>query len=189
MDGDWLHGRDSTVHHFRHRKKRHRSAFMTSKPYRPNVGIVLFNRNGDVLVGNRIQFPDVFQFPQGGIDEGEEPLQAALRELYEETSIQIQGPPAGQLDEWLYYEFPEQIPDRLKQYRGQKQKWFFFFWEGDLEQLQLDHYEQEFLSMEWRSMDQVVREIADFKKQAYREVAEKGGLIIREYLKARGHIF
>lgn len=153
------------------------------KPYRPNAGIVVFNRTGEVLVGDRIQYPGMFQFPQGGLDDGEDPLEGALRELYEETSLKLDPPPAGELKDWLHYDFPLDVPVHLRSYQGQKQKWFFFFWEGDPSTLVLDHHEQEFASLQWKDFDLVVRDIIEFKKPVYLKILEEGKRIINEYLK------
>lgn len=155
------------------------------KPYRSNVGVVVFNDRGEVLTGERIQYPGVFQFPQGGMDEGEEPLEAARRELYEEVGLRLLDRPAGEIRDWLYYEFPEDIPPHLKRYRGQKQKWFFFHWNGDPDSLSLDHHEQEFESLRWSDLDRVAREIVGFKKDVYAILAREGQRIIRAYLKER----
>lgn len=128
-----------------------------------------------VLVGERLEFPGVFQFPQGGIDDGEEPLRAARRELFEETGIEISDPPAYEIAEWLHYDFPEEIPERLKRFRGQAQKWFFFEWEGDPASLSLQHHhEQEFRSMKWAPFPTVVAGIVSFKKEVYARLYEEG---------------
>lgn len=153
---------------------------MDERPYRLNAGVVLFNRDCNVLAGDRIHYPGMYQFPQGGIDPGEDPLEGALRELYEETGIRLSSPPAFEVPEWLTYEFPEEIPDRLKAYRGQKQKWFFFFWDGNPEALSLDHHEQEFRSLQWMSMDEIVDKIIDFKKPVYRILGEYAKKVLND---------
>ncbi len=152
------------------------------KPYRENVGVVVFNRLGRVLVGERIQYPGVFQFPQGGLDPGEDPESGARRELAEETSLRIEGPPAGEIEEWLTYEFPEDIPAHLKKYRGQRQKWFFFFWDGDASTLQLDLHDREFLSVKWADLDQIADEIVPFKQPVYDVVRRQGKEVIQKWL-------
>ncbi len=141
-----------------------------SKPYRPNVGIVVINQQGKVLAGERISYPGVFQYPQGGIDDGEDPLDAAVRELYEETGLRISGKPSGETKDWLYYDFPEDIPEKLKKYRGQKQKWFFFRWDGEISSLNTDVHEKEFLSLKWADPAELTAGIVDFKKEVYREI-------------------
>lgn len=153
------------------------------KPYRKNVGIVVFNSKGLVLVGERVQFPGIFQFPQGGMDDGEKPLEAARRELLEETGLKIDDPPAGEIEDWLTYEFPENIPAHLKKYRGQEQKWFFFFWDGDPSQLRLDLHEREFLSVKWDDLEKICADIVEFKKPVYSRVMDEGRRIIAGHQK------
>ncbi len=137
------------------------------KPYRKNVGIVVFNSKKQVLVGDRVDYPEKYQFPQGGIDEGENPIDAAKRELYEEIGLELDNP-VYEIPEWLYYEFPEDIPDHLKKYRGQMQKWFFFFWDGDISQLKLDNHIREFRTVKWDTLDNIVENIVEFKKDVYK---------------------
>lgn len=155
------------------------------KPYRDNVGVVVFNSLGKVLVGERIQYPGVFQFPQGGLDAGEDPETGARRELEEETSLRMEAPPAGEIEEWLTYEFPEDIPAHLKKYRGQRQKWFFFFWDGDPSTLRLDLHDREFLSVKWADLDRIADEIVAFKKPVYNVIRDKGKETIRRWQESR----
>src|SRR3979490_807319 len=106
---------------------------LDSKPYRPNVGIALFNASGNVLIGRRFRDdgPEIilpgleWQMPQGGIDAGEDPRTAAMRELFEETGVP-RADPLGEVTDWLTYEFPPYHgpPHRLARFRGQRQKWF-----------------------------------------------------------------
>ncbi len=109
-------------------------AFMTdNRPYRPNVGIALFNASGRVLIGRRFRDdgPEIilpgleWQMPQGGIDAGENPRTAVMRELWEETGV-ANAEYLGETD-WLSYEFPPfaaPSSHRLAKFRGQRQKWF-----------------------------------------------------------------
>jgi len=123
--------------------------------YRACVGIVVLNKNRHVFVAKRLDgersgWPNSWQFPQGGIDERENPQTAALRELNEETgisSIKI-------LDEmpiWLYYDIPEHIAARswTGQYKGQRQKWFLMKFTGSDEEINLKQHVQEFCDWEW----------------------------------------
>ncbi len=144
-----------------------------TKPYRENVGVVIFNSKKEVLVGNRVDFPKFFQFPQGGIDAGESTLEAAYRELKEETSIEMDTPPIAETSEWLYYDFPADIPPHLKKFQGQKQKWFLFYWEGEPKMLNLSLHQQEFLSLKWMDFIVVVEEVIEFKKSVYEKLYEE----------------
>ncbi|MBL8022141.1 MAG: RNA pyrophosphohydrolase [Leptospirales bacterium] len=158
---------------------------MSEKPYRPNVGIVVFNASGLVLAGERIDLPGIFQLPQGGLEEGEDPAEAAKRELFEETGLKLDGKPLFEIMNWLTYDFPEQIPDHLKKYRGQKQKWFFFFWDGNPETLQLDHHhEREFSRLQWMHFGHLARDAAPFKKDVYQTVYETSRTFMKQYLAA-----
>ena len=113
---------------------------MTDKPYRPNVGIALFNARGRVLIARRFKDdgPEIilpgfeWQMPQGGIDPNEDPRPAAQRELYEETGV-TSVDYLGETPDWLTYEFPPYHgpPHRLAVFRGQRQKWFAFRFTGD----------------------------------------------------------
>jgi putative (di)nucleoside polyphosphate hydrolase len=143
------------------------------KPYRENVGIVVLNARGEVLVGERVNFPGVFQFPQGGMDPGESPLAAARRELLEETGLRLAGAPALEIEDWLYYDFPENVSAKLKAYRGQKQKWFVFRWDGDPGTLRLDLHQREFERVRWARLDEIVAGIVAFKRPVYERVARE----------------
>lgn len=155
------------------------------RPYRKNVGIVVFNSQAQVLAGERGDRPGSFQFPQGGLDEGESPVEAARRELLEETTLDYRGPVAFEFLNWLTYDFPEQVPAHLKEYRGQKQRWIFFYWDGDLSTLDLSKSCGEFARLAWMDFDRVVRDIADFKKPVYQILHDTGRNFIRQYLAER----
>src|SRR3954447_7330806 len=110
-----------------------RRLFMSNdKPYRPNVGVALLNASGQVLIGHRFRDdgPEIvlpgleWQMPQGGIDDGENPRDAVMRELWEETGV-LHADYLGETD-WLAYDFPpyDGPPHRLAKFRGQRQKWF-----------------------------------------------------------------
>ncbi len=152
------------------------------KPYRNNVGMIIFNSRGEVLVGDRIDYPEKFQFPQGGIDEGETPEEAARRELYEEIGLDLQHP-VFEIPEWLFYDFPEDIPEHLKKYRGQRQKWFFYHWDGDPATLNLNTHLREFRSVKWMHMDELVKNIVEFKKNVYKTIFRYYKYFVPEYLK------
>jgi putative (di)nucleoside polyphosphate hydrolase len=153
------------------------------KPYRKNVGIVVFNDKGQVLVGERIGWPGVYQFPQGGLNKGETPIDAARRELYEETSLQMDGLPIHEMDEWLTYEFPDGMDNhRLEKYRGQEQRWFFFHWSGNPATLDLDVHHREFTQVKWADLDDIVADIVEFKRPVYLEIHGVARQVIGAYL-------
>lgn len=155
------------------------------KPYRLNTGVVVFNSRGKVLVGDRIQYPEKFQFPQGGLESGEDPLEGALRELAEETGLELPPEPADEIKDWLTYEFPKDIPDHLQKFKGQKQKWFFFHWDGDIEMLDPNTQFQEFRTLKWDDFENVYEQIVDFKKDTYKRLFEEGKKIIENHLKLK----
>jgi putative (di)nucleoside polyphosphate hydrolase len=162
----------------------HNSSILTvdqNKPYRKNVGMVVFNSQKLVLVGDRVDYPEKYQFPQGGIDENETPLEAAIRELYEEIGLKLEKP-VYEIPEWLTYEFPEDIPEYLKKYRGQLQKWFFFFWDGDLRQLNLENHIREFRTVKWMDIDTLVNNIVAFKKDVYKVIKKHFDEFVPKFL-------
>lgn len=152
-----------------------------SKPYRMNAGMIVFNSSGLVLAGDRIQYPGHFQLPQGGIDEGEKPRDAAIRELAEELGLRI-SEPVGEIPDWLTYEFPQDVPDHLKRYRGQKQKWLYFYWDGDPSTLDLDAHEREFNSVRWMSFSELTENIIEFKKDVYQKLQKHAESFIADFL-------
>lgn len=143
-------------------------AKISPKPYRPNVGMIVFNSKGEVLTGERIGFPGAWQFPQGGIDKGEDPYEAAVRELYEEVGIQ-KPELVGEYPDWIEYDFPSDlgITGKLKKYRGQTQKWFLFYWDHPIEDCNLDIHEREFTSIRFLPFSQVAETIVAFKRETY----------------------
>lgn len=156
---------------------------MAGKPYRKNVGIVVFNRAGEVLLGERVNYPGSLQFPQGGIDPGEEPGAAALRELEEEIGLRLSGPPNGEIKEWLRYDFPPDIPKKLRKFQGQEQKWYFYFWDGPISELDLDAHEREFSSVRWGTLEDALASIVSFKRELYQEVTSQARVIISTFLR------
>jgi putative (di)nucleoside polyphosphate hydrolase len=146
--------------------------------YRPCVGIVLFNDAGKVFSGHRkaAGLPDDaprWQWPQGGMDEGETPIEAAYRELAEETGIR-KASLLYEMPGWLTYDLPEDIIGKaLKgKFRGQKQKWFAFRFEGSDADICLDGHEQiEFESWAWRSLEDCVDRVIAFKRPVYEAVS------------------
>ncbi|WP_062011759.1 RNA pyrophosphohydrolase [Aureimonas sp. AU4] len=156
-----------------------------SLPYRPCVGIMVLNRENRVFVGRRVVEPrgemdgatQLWQMPQGGIDEGEDALEAARRELFEETGIRS----VELLDEtpdWLTYELPpELVGIALKgRFRGQKQRWFAFRFTGRDEEIAIDPppggHTAEFTEYAWKPMDEVLHLVVPFKRGVYQQVID-----------------
>lgn len=155
-------------------------------PYRPCVGVALFNPAGLVFVGRRrsdagpehVAGPHAWQMPQGGIDDGEDPFAAALRELYEETNVPADAVTRlGETREWLAYDLP---PDVMKQawkgrYRGQRQKWFAFGLTGDAAVIDVDapgggRHKPEFDAWRWERLEALPDLIIPFKRPVYEGV-------------------
>ena len=143
-------------------------------PYRPCVGVALVNRDGLIFTGQRIDSAgDAWQMPQGGIDPGEEPQSAALRELTEETGI---SPDLVSVEHvspsWHHYDLPHDLIPKLwkGRFRGQKQKWFLMRFAGTDTDIEIQTAHPEFSAWRWATPDQVVRDIVPFKRALYRDV-------------------
>ncbi|MBI5265523.1 MAG: RNA pyrophosphohydrolase [Bradyrhizobium sp.] len=154
-----------------------------ARPYRPNVGIALFNSAGDVLIGRRFRDdgPEIilpgleWQMPQGGVDEGENLREAAMRELWEETGVRTAAY-LGETD-WLSYEFPPYHgpPHRLAKFRGQRQKWFALRFTGRDDEIDpltpRNGQPAEFDDWRWERLDRVADLVVPFRCEVYRTVA------------------
>ena len=146
----------------------------TELPYRSCVGITLFNQDKKVLVAERLDYPGNWQMPQGGIDSGETPAQAAMRELKEEIGTnhaEIMERAKG----WLFYDLPEYLKgERLKgKYRGQKQIWFAMLFKGNDSEINLQTKKPEFIDWNWVELENVIDLIVPFKKTVYESVVEQ----------------
>lgn len=148
---------------------------MNKELYRPAVGIVLIKPQKGIFAGKRIgNFSHSWQMPQGGIDKDESALNAAKRELFEETnvrSIQL----LDQIDEWLSYDIPaEYIPNFWEgKYQGQKQKWFLMEFLGDDSEINVSTNEPEFSKWNWLSSKEIIDNIVPFKKELYLQIFQK----------------
>ena len=151
-----------------------------ARPYRAGVGIMLLNKAGEVFVGQRIDNPaDAWQMPQGGIDEGEDPLSAARREMQEETGTD-KAELLAESRSWLYYDLPRDLADRIwkGRYRGQRQKWFAFRFAGNDSDIQIETAHPEFRSWKWAAMHELPNLIVPFKRKLYADLlVEFAGLL------------
>jgi putative (di)nucleoside polyphosphate hydrolase len=141
-------------------------------PYRPSVGVMLLNKDGRVFVGRRIdQSVEGWQMPQGGIDEGETPHQAALRELKEEIGTD-KCEFLREMDGWLSYDLPAHLIGVALhgRFRGQRQKWLAARFTGADADINLETHDPEFESWRWIAMDELPSLIVPFKRDTYRKV-------------------
>ncbi len=143
-------------------------------PYRPCVGITLINPQGLIFAGQRLDSTaDAWQMPQGGIDDGETPRAAALRELGEETGVTADAVSfVAKTHHWLTYDLP---PDLLGhvwggKYRGQRQKWFLYRFQGPDSLINITHEPQEFAAWRWISAADMLAAIVPFKREVYTQV-------------------
>lgn len=141
-------------------------------PYRPGVGIMLLDADNRVFVGRRIDSTmDAWQMPQGGIDEGEEPAEAALRELEEEVGTN-KAEIIAQSNEWLSYEIPDRLIPRIwnGKYRGQRQMWFAMRFLGESVDININTSHPEFCEWRWASLEDLPGIIVPFKRDIYSKV-------------------
>lgn len=153
-------------------------------PYRPCVGVMLFNREGLAFIGQRLKGPEhvdlthSWQMPQGGIDPGEEPWPAAVRELREETNIHSVER-IGEVADWLKYDIPRDIVGQAwkGKYRGQTQKWFamrFTGAESEIDVVQPNGApEAEFGAWRWESIQNIPDLVVPFKRAVYDRVVRE----------------
>ena len=144
-------------------------------PLRSGVGIVVLNKENKVFVAKRIDNPKNFwQMPQGGVDEGEDFLKAAYRELEEETSIK-NVKLIKELDGTITYELPDRLLGLIwkGKYRGQKQKWFLMRFVGIDNEINIKTKHPEFLEWKWVELDKITDLVVDFKLHVYKEVKDK----------------
>jgi putative (di)nucleoside polyphosphate hydrolase len=143
--------------------------------YRPNVGIMLLNAHGRVFVAKRIDFPgEAWQMPQGGIDDGEEPRSAALRELEEEIGT-AKAELLAESRDWFRYELPTELQGKLwgGKWKGQRQKWFAMRFTGVDGDINIATSHPEFSAWRWADPGDVPRLIIPFKRAIYERVVEE----------------
>ncbi len=142
--------------------------------YRPNVGVVLFHPDGRVWLGRRAKTepPHNWQFPQGGVDDGEDLQDAARRELQEETGA-VSITYLGRTDGWLTYDFPPLVAEQMRRgWKGQRQVWFAFRFDGEEAEFDLAaHHPPEFDAWRWGYLEEAPELIVPFKRPAYEAVA------------------
>ena len=144
-------------------------------PLRSGVGIIVLNKENKVFVAKRIDNPkNHWQMPQGGVDQGEDFLNAAYRELEEETSI-TNVELIKELDGSITYELPNNLLGVIwkGRYRGQKQKWFLMRFIGDENEINIKTKNPEFLDWKWIEIDNITDVVVDFKLQVYKELKKK----------------
>lgn len=148
-------------------------------PYRPCVGVMLMNRDGRVFVGQRRdRFTEAWQMPQGGIDKGEDPRDAALRELWEETGVTADlVQVVAETADWLPYDLPHDVVPNIwgGKYRGQKQKWFLMRFLGTDDQVDIETKDLEFSAWRWQDKEDLVDRIVPFKRAVYAQVLQEFG--------------
>jgi putative (di)nucleoside polyphosphate hydrolase len=144
-------------------------------PLRNGVGIILLNNENKIFVGKRIDNPKNFwQMPQGGVNENEDLLHAAKRELNEETSIKSIKL-IKELNEWLEYELPKNLLGKVLdgKYRGQKQKWFIMKFVGTEDEINVKTKNPEFLDWKWIEASELASTAVSFKVNLYKKLKEK----------------
>ena len=153
-------------------------------PYRPCAGMAVLDRSGRVLIGRRVEGPEhvdeahAWQMPQGGIEPGETPAEAALRELKEEIGTD-KAEVLREMDEWLAYDLPSHLLGVALhgRYRGQKQKWYAFRFAGPESEIDIEHpaggHEPEFVEYRWEPMANLPNLVVPFKRTVYERVARE----------------
>ena len=143
-------------------------------PYRPCAGAMIVNVRRQVFVGQRLDSTlEAWQMPQGGIDEGETPREAAYRELREETGVTRDKVEfVGKTHGWVTYDLPPELLGKVwgGKYRGQRQKWFLFRFKGQDSDIRIASEHPEFSTWRWILVDEMVESIVPFKRAVYEEV-------------------
>ena len=149
-------------------------------PLRIGVGILLLNNENKVLVGRRIDNPkNYWQMPQGGIDKGESYLDAAYRELKEETSIQSVFL-IKEIEDYITYDLPDHLLGIIwrGKFKGQKQKWFIMRFYGKDSEININTKKAEFLDWKWVDINEITKLVVDFKLHVYKKLTKEVERII-----------
>jgi putative (di)nucleoside polyphosphate hydrolase len=157
------------------------SADKNSLPYRRCAGVMLMNDQGEVFVGRRKDTPDAWQMPQGGIDKGETPRDAALREMHEEIGTD-KGEVIAETAEWLRYDLPDALIGKVwkGKYRGQEQKWFLVRFTGADTDINIATKHPEFDAWKWAPVDELPSMIVPFKRSIYQQLVVEFGPRVRQ---------
>ena len=149
-------------------------------PLRLGVGVVLLNSDNKVFVGKRIDNPvNFWQMPQGGVNDNENLLYAANRELKEETGVESVKF-IKEIDNWLTYELPKNLLGKIwkGKYRGQKQKWFIMRFVGDEKEINIKTKNAEFLEWKWIDANQLLNVVIDFKLDVYKSIVKELNILL-----------
>ena len=147
---------------------------ITQLPMRKGVGVILLNKDNNVFVGKRKDNPvDKWQMPQGGIDQGEKPIDAAYRELEEETGTKS-AKILFEHESWFEYELPNELIGKvISGFKGQRQKWFLMKFTGNDSEFNLNKHTPEFDEWMWRDLSTMPNLVVDFKKKLYEELVKE----------------
>ena len=144
-------------------------------PLRIGVGIVVLNKKNKIFVAKRIDNPkDFWQMPQGGVDQNESYLDAAYRELYEETNIK-EIELIKEVEEFTTYELPDHLLGIIwkGKFKGQKQKWFIMRFVGNEDEINIKTKKPEFLDWKWIDVNEITKKVVDFKYEVYKKVKKE----------------
>lgn len=149
--------------------------YLAKLPYRPSVGLMILNSKFEVFVGRRIDSKsEAWQMPQGGIDEGETPEKAAIREMKEEVGTD-NAKIISKTKQWYKYDLPNYLISKLwnGRYRGQRQKWFLLQFLGEDSEININYENAEFTDWKWVKIEELTNIIVPFKKNLYISVIEE----------------
>ena len=149
--------------------------YLAKLPYRPSVGLMILNSKFEVFVGRRIDSKsEAWQMPQGGIDEGETPEKAAIREMKEEVGTD-NAKIISKTKQWYKYDLPNYLISKLwnGRYRGQRQKWFLLQFLGEDREININYENAEFTDWKWVKIEELTNIIVPFKKNLYISVIEE----------------